>query len=298
MPELPEVETTVRDLRPRVVGRGFRQVEVLVPRMVRAPSPEGLRCGLPGRRVEALERRGKYILFRLDQGALVVHLMMGGSLLLVAPEDRARVARPEPRVYPERSRREGRTGEAWMARDPAKYTRFRFLLDDGSELWLVNPRTLGNVWLVEDADQVVGKLGPEPLDPEFTPRVLAGRLKGHGAPIKPLLLDQNVVAGIGNIYADESLFLAGIRPERPADELAEAEVVRLHGSIRAALERGLRFRGTSLGDFLDPFGEQGSHQTQLAVFRRQGQPCRVCGTIIQKKMFRGRGTHFCPQCKR
>jgi len=294
MPELPEVETTVRDLRPRVVGRSFRQVEVLIPRMVRAPSPEGLRCGLPGRRVEALERRGKYILFRLDQGALVVHLMMGGSLLFVAPQDRSGPAHPEPAEGPV----EGRIGKPWIARDPAKYTRLRFLLDDGAELWLVNPRTLGNVWLVEDADQVVGKLGPEPLDPEFTPRVLAERLKGHGAPIKPLLLDQNVVAGIGNIYADESLFLAGIRPERPADELTEAEVVRLHASIRAALERGLRFRGTSLGDFLDPFGEQGSHQTQLAVFRRQGQPCPVCGIIIQKKMFRGRGTHFCPSCQK
>ncbi|MBI2887110.1 MAG: bifunctional DNA-formamidopyrimidine glycosylase/DNA-(apurinic or apyrimidinic site) lyase [Chloroflexi bacterium] len=276
MPELPEVETTVRDLRPRVVGRSFRQVDIQVPRMVRAPSPEGLRQELPGRLVQALERRGKYILFRLDRGALVVHLMMGGALMWAAPE--------------------GASGPAERAR--AKHTRLAFLLDDGSELWLVNPRTLGGVWLVESAEQVVGRLGPEPLSDEFTPLYFAARLKGRTSPIKPLLLSQEVVAGVGNIYADEALFLAEIRPQRPADELTPQEVRRLHSAVRAALERGIRHRGTSLGDFLDPFGGAGTHQNQLSVFRRQGQPCPRCGSVIVKEQFRGRGTHYCPSCQR
>lgn len=274
MPELPEVETTVMDLQPHVVGRSFVDVEVRVPRMVRAPDPEGLRRGLGGRRIAGIRRRGKYIVFCLDRGALVAHLMMGGAL------------RWSPSTAVEK-------GEA-----PPAYTRFRFRLDDGSELWLVNPRTLGGVWLVEDPEQVVGHLGPEPLAPEFTPEVLATRLKGRAAPIKPLLLDQSVVAGIGNIYADEALFLAGIRPDRAASDLSAEEVRDLHGSIQAALRKGLALRGTSLGDFFDPFGETGSHQLELNVFRRQGQPCPRCGTLVQRTMFRGRGTHFCPLCQR
>lgn len=273
MPELPEVETTVRDLRSRLTGRRFKGVEVEVPRMVRAISPEALRAGLVGHRIKGVERRGKYILIPLDDGVFIVHLMMGGALRWVEPRNS-------------------------HAAEPPKYTRLRFVLDNDAELFLVNPRTLGGVWLVEDADQVVGHLGPEPLKPDFTPAVLAARLKGRAAPIKPLLLDQGVIAGIGNIYADESLFLAGIRPERPADELTPDDIIRLHHAIREALEKGVRLRGTSLGDFFDPSGEKGSHQTQLNVFRQEGKPCLRCGATIQKRMFRGRGTHFCPNCQK
>lgn len=277
MPELPEVETTVRVLRPRVTGRRFTAVEVGVPRMVRAPSPEGLTSGLPGRQVASLERRGKFIVFRLDQGVLVMHLMMGGALMWAEPPD---------------------NGEGGATPWPAKHTRLRFMLDNGAELWLVNPRTLGGVWLVETPEQVVGHLGPEPLDPNFRTETLAARLAGRSAPIKPLLLSQEVVAGIGNIYADESLFLAGVRPERPADEITPQELERLHQAILTSLEKGIRLGGTSLGDFIDPFGNAGSHQTSLNVFRQQGKPCPHCGTTIQKRMFRGRGTHFCPQCQK
>ena len=272
MPELPEVEITVRDLRPRLIGRRFTHAEIFIPRMVRVPSPEELQQGLAGRKITGVERRGKYIIIVLERGALVAHLMMGGALRWASAE----------------------AAKATLA----KYTRLRFCLDDGSELWLVNPRTLGGVWLVEDPEQVVGKLGPEPLDGAFTPEVFAQRLAGRSAPIKPLLLSQEVVAGVGNIYADESLFLAGIRPERPADELSLDEVGRLQGAIRAALEKGVRLRGTSLGDFFDPSGGKGSHQDQLNVFRRQGQPCPRCGATVQKRMFRGRGTHFCPSCQK
>ncbi len=276
MPELPEVETTVRGLRPQVTGRRFTGVEVGIPRMVRAPSPEDLTEQLPGRAVTALGRRGKFILFRLDQGALVVHLMMGGALMWADPADE-QYAGGKP--------------------IPVKHTRLRFFLDNEAELWLVNPRTLGGVWLVDDAEQVVSHLGPEPLDPEFTAEVLGTRLAGRSAPIKPLLLSQEVVAGIGNIYADESLFMAGIRPERPADEISDDELAELHRSIIAALEKGISMGGTSLGDFFDPFGTAGTHQGSVNVFRRNGKPCPRCGAIIEKKMFRGRGTHYCPSCQ-
>ncbi len=294
MPELPEVETTVRDLRPRVVGRSFDEVEVSVPRMVRTPSPDELKRRLKGRRIVALERRGKYMTFQLDRGALVVHLMMGGALMFVAPDDESQPAPDERRP----AALEGPVGEPRMARSPAKYTRLRFVLDDGSELWLVNPRTLGNVWLVDAAEQVTGRLGPEPLGDAFTVAVLKECLRGHSAPIKPLLFDQGVVAGIGNIYADESLFLAGIRPERPADELSDNEIAGLHSAIIEVLEKGVRLRGTFLGDFFDPFGGKGENQLALNVFRKGGQPCPMCSTTIQRKMFRGRGTHFCPTCQK
>ncbi len=284
MHELPEVETTIRDLRPRVIGRTFKWVEIGVPRMVRAPSPEAFKDSLPGRSIKDAQRRGKFLIFPLDRGAFVVHLMMGGALLSLTPG-------PDVKMVAEG------VDVPWMGRDPAKYTRLRFGLDDGTELWLVNPRTLGGVWLVDDAEQIVGHLGPEPLDPSFTSQRLAERLKGRTSPIKPVLLDQQVIAGIGNIYVDESLFLAGISPERPADELKPAEIKRLHASILAALNRGLDFRGTSLGDFVTPNGVAGQHQTQLNVFRRGGEPCPKCGTPIRRMMFRGRGTHFCPKCQ-
>ncbi|MEK7217253.1 MAG: bifunctional DNA-formamidopyrimidine glycosylase/DNA-(apurinic or apyrimidinic site) lyase [Chloroflexota bacterium] len=270
MPELPEVETTVRDLRPHLVGRTFTGVEALVPRMVRTPSPEAFAAGLAGRTAQTLDRRGKFIVARLDRGALVAHLMMGGSFRWAAPG----------------------SGE------PVRFTCFRFHLDDRSELWLVNPRTLGGVWLVDDASEVVGHLGPEPLDDDFILEVLKRQLAGRTAPIKPLLLDQSIVAGVGNIYADESLFLAGIRPERPADELTDAELARLHAAIRESLDKGVRLRGTSFDDYLNPDGSKGEHQEHTNVFRREGKPCPTCGTPIQKKTFRGRGTHYCAQCQR
>jgi formamidopyrimidine-DNA glycosylase len=284
VPELPEVETTIRDLRPKVVGRSFKWVELSIPRMVRFPSPDAFKAGLIGRTITAAERRGKFLLFPLDHGAFVVHLMMGGALLRMDFK-REVLAAAEPTT-------------TWMGRQPGKYTRLRFGLDDESELWLVNPRTLGGVWLVDDPAQVVGHLGPEPLDPSFTASKLADRLKGRSAPIKPLLLSQEVVAGIGNIYADESLFLAGIRPERPADELTLAEVKRLHASIVTALNKGVELRGTSLDDFVNPDGTEGAHQTQLNVFRRGGLPCPKCGTPVTRTFFRGRGTHFCPKCQK
>lgn len=268
MPELPEVETTVRDLRPNVIGRTFKAVEVSVPRMVKAPSPDEFARLLPGRRITSVERKGKFILLDLDHGTLVAHLMMGGALMWRA-----------------------------AAEEPAQYTRMRFTFTDGSEMWLVNPRTLGGAWLVEDPADIIGHLGPDALDVAFTPEYFAERLAGRTAPIKPLLLDQGLVAGVGNIYCDEALWLARIRPEREAGTLTADEVRRLHSTILEALEKGIRLRGTSFDDYVNPGGDKGEHQDQTNVFRREGKPCPNCGTPIQKKIFRGRGTHFCPVCQ-
>jgi len=265
VPELPEVETTVRDLRPHILGHSFTGVAVEIPRMVHAPAPAEFARALPGRRIDTLQRHGKFIIFHLDAGALVAHLMMGGGILWNKPSD-----------------------------EPATYTRMTFGLDDGSELRFVNPRTLGGVWLVDDPALVVGHLGPDALDPAFTVEYFAAKLAGRSAPIKPLLLDQGLVAGVGNIYCDEALWLAGIRPEREAGGLSSAEVSRLHGTVLEALAKGVRLRGTSFDTYVNPGGDRGEHQDQTNVFRREGKPCPRCGAIIQKIWFRGRGTHFCP----
>jgi formamidopyrimidine-DNA glycosylase len=255
----------VRDLRPHVQGRRFTAVQVGVPRMVHAPSPAQFARALPGRTVRSLTRHGKFITFGLDHGALVAHLMMGGGILYKRPSDA-----------------------------PTAYTRLTFGLDGGAELRFVNPRTLGGVWLVDDPAVVIGHLGPDALGPAFTAAYFAERLAGRSAPLKPLLLDQGLVAGVGNIYCDEALWLAGLRPEREAGGLSAAEVARLHAAVLEALEKGVRLRGTSFDTYVNPGGDPGAHQDQTNVFRREGKPCLRCGAIVQKKSFRGRGTHYCP----
>lgn len=265
MPELPEVETTVRDLRPHVEGRTFAAVKVEIPRMVHAPAPAEFVRALPGRSITMLQRHGKFIIFHLDHGALVAHLMMGGGFLWKQPDD-----------------------------EPTIYTRLTFGLDDGAELRFVNPRTLGGVWLVDEPGVVVGHLGPDALDAAFTLEYFAGKLAGRSAPIKPLLLDQGLVAGVGNIYCDEALWLAGLRPEREAGSLTPQEVGRLHAMVLEALQKGVRLRGTSFDTYVNPGGDKGEHQDQTNVFRREGKPCPRCGAVVQKIWFRGRGTHFCP----
>ncbi len=269
MPELPEVETITRDLQPRVVGREIVSVELYWPKALEKPSPEDFVKGIAGRRIESLSRRGKYLIFRLSgEKYLIVHLRMTGRLM-------------------------HRSGEE--AEDP--HTRAIFELDDGSQLRYTDPRKFGKLWLVDDPNEVVGKLGPEPFSADFTCDYLAGILAKRSGPVKPLLLDQTLIAGIGNIYADEALFLAGIHPKRSARSLSRPEVVRLHNAIRSVLKLGIANRGTTLSDYRDAFGEKGRHQEFLKVFRHAGKPCPVCGTMIQRIVLGGRGTFFCPRCQ-
>lgn len=269
MPELPEVETIVRDLRPRVLGRRFVNAEFYWPRLVQNLPQDEFRRRIEGAEIVQLERRGKYLIFHINGHRLVMHLMMSGSLCL------------QP-----------------VNADLKKYLSANFYLDDGSRLAFSDPRKLGRVWLVESESEVIYGMGPEPLSDEFMPEYLSRKLKGRKAPIKPLLLDQNLVAGLGNIYVDESLYAARIRPDRIAGELTHDEVRRLWNGVRKALSAGVQNRGTTFKDYRDGFGNPGDNQNALKVFRREGAPCPSCRDPILRIVLRGRSTFFCPSCQR
>jgi formamidopyrimidine-DNA glycosylase len=237
--------------------------------MVLNPSPEAFAHRLIGQYIEGLDRRGKYLILRLASGeALILHFRMSGSLLL-APQ-----------------------GEL----DP--YCRAVFVLDDGARLCFRDPRKLGKLWLVDDENVVVGGLGPEPLGPDFTTDDLAQRLDNHSAPIKALLCDQSLLAGVGNMYADEALFAAGIHPLRKADSLSAEEIARLHNALRRVLNAAIDSCGASISDYWRPDGEAGTAQFVFKVAHRGGQPCPVCATPIERIPIRGRGSYFCPNCQK
>jgi formamidopyrimidine-DNA glycosylase len=271
MPELPEVETVAADLRPLLAGRRFADAHVLWPRTVAEPDPTTLAERIHGRQVIDVGRRGKYLQIALDSGEMLVfHLRMTGQLAVVSDGD--------PALTDSHLR-------AW------------FDLDSGEHLVFVDARKFGRIWLVDDIERVVGRLGPEPLDWTFTPEVLAERLRGRRSAIKTLLLDQTVVAGLGNIYADEALFMAGIHPLRPAAGLSTEEVVRLHDAIRQVLREAVSDRGTLLRDYRTPYGPEATHQEHLRVYRQTDRPCPRCGTAIQRIRVSQRSTHFCPHCQ-
>ncbi|HIE17394.1 MAG TPA: bifunctional DNA-formamidopyrimidine glycosylase/DNA-(apurinic or apyrimidinic site) lyase [Dehalococcoidia bacterium] len=267
MPELPEVETIKNELSPHVVGRQFSGVSLCDAKLVRQPSAEELCHRLVGQKINALERRGKYLMFRLSHGGvLVLHLRMSGTLLLDPPQ-------PDP------------------------YTRVVFHLDNGSQLVFSDRRRLGTIWLLDSEQAIIGKLGPEPLAPEFTPQTLAGRLHRYQAPIKAVLLDQTVIAGIGNMYADEALFSAGIHPLTKAASLSPEEVQRLYRAIHNVLQSAIADKGASTDTYKRPNGQLGSAHFNFRVAHRGGKPCPVCGTAIRRLAIRNRGSYFCPQCQ-
>lgn len=269
MPELPEVENVARMLKPEVVGRRIVEAQVLWPRTVARPAPEAFCQGVVGREVTSVGRRGKVLTLGLSGGGwLLVHLRMSGRLLLERPEGPA----------------------------PA-HLRVALRLHDGWELRFVDPRKFGRLWLVEDPAEVLGSLGPEPLDAAFSLEAFRARLAGRRARIKPLLLDQQFLAGVGNIYADEALFLARVHPCRAAGSLTEAEVERLYGALREVLAAAILDGGTTLSAYRRPDGSPGEHQALLQVFRRAGEPCPRCGTPVARVVVGGRGTYFCPRCQ-
>ncbi|HEV3309126.1 MAG TPA: DNA-formamidopyrimidine glycosylase, partial [Chloroflexota bacterium] len=246
MPELPEVETMVRDLRARLPGRSIVETNVHWDRMVGHPSPEGFKAGLHGRRLEAIERRGKFALLALDGGGVLgVHRGMTGSLFL----------RP-----------------AGFEAD--RFVRAWFRLDDGDELRFDDSRKFGRLYLYESvrngSQPPWERLGVEPLSEEFTALALFELLAGRRAAIKTVLLNQLVVAGIGNIYADEALFAAGIRPTRPAGSLRKREVGRLRDAVSSVLAGAIARRGTTFSTYRDVDGEAGGNQSRLMVFHRHG----------------------------
>ncbi len=270
MPELPEVETVARGLRDTLVGRTISAVTVRWPRTIARPGVGEFKDGIAGRRVVFVSRRGKYIVAGLDRGYLLIHLMMSGRLLVV-PKD-----------------------------DPLdKHTHTILDLDNGSQLRFRDVRKFGRVYLVDEVERVTGRLGPEPLDAGFTVDRFRQLLERRSGRLKPLLLNQEFVAGLGNIYADEALFAARLHPLRKADTLADDEQARLHRSIRAVLQDAIDARGTTLDDggYVDARGRAGAFQQQLAVYAREGEGCTRCGTPIERVVVGGRSTHFCPICQ-
>lgn len=294
MPELPEVETIVRRLDEAVPGRRVERAEILRANVVRG-TPRGFARAIEGRTVESVRRRAKFIAAQLDDGRVwVTHLRMSGRYL-VQPEGRWNGRSPE------RARGSGRVSDA--AELPA-YTRAVFTLDDGTRLLYIDARTLGGMELLS-ADEWEARsaaLGPEPLDPDFTPEVLEARLATSRQPLKPFLLDQTRVAGIGNIYAVEALWRARVSPRRRARNVGPVRAERLHRAIVQVLEEALGRSGTSLGatylDYADGDGEPGTFYELLNVYDREGLPCRRCGTAIRRIVQAQRSTYYCPECQR
>lgn len=271
MPELPEVETVVRALRHPLVGRTFVGLVSAWPKQLVVPDDAAVFAArLQGRTVQAVSRRAKYIVISLDGGeTLIVHLKMTGHLA---------VEQGETAVHP--------------------HVRQRVLLAGGDELRFRDPRKFGRFYLVTDPTLILGKLGPEPLEADFTADRLANLFAGKRRVLKPLLLDQTFVAGIGNIYADEALFAAQLLPTRASDSLTGAEIGRLHHAIQRVLELGIAREGASISNYVKPDGTKGAMQDDVQVFRRTGFPCYTCGQPIQRMVLGGRSTHFCPTCQK
>ena len=280
MPELPEVETVRRGLELQVVGFEIARVEVLRARAIASPPLPELFCSaLEGCRVKAWLRRGKYLMAQLerdnsDGGYWGVHLRMTGQFL-------------------------------WMSQpqEPCRHTRVRFWNLQEQELRFVDTRSFGEMWWVPPGERPetvmtgLQKLGPEPFSTAFNPTYLAERLAGSKRPIKTALLDQGLVAGVGNIYADESLFMSRISPHTPCNRLRPQQLERLHAAVVEVLTTSIGAGGTTFSDFRDLTGTNGNYGHAAWVYRRSGEPCRVCASPIQRDKLSGRSSHWCPNCQ-
>lgn len=274
MPELPEVETIVTDLRPHLVGRAIARCDLLFPTIVRHPEPEVFIDSIAGMGIASVGRRGKFIFIGLDGGLLlVVHLGMTGQLRLVD-----------------------------AAAPIAPHTHAIFTLDDGRHVRYRDPRRFGRLLLGTEEgllrSKTLPRLGPEPIDPGFAGDDLYRRLRGRRTSLKALLLDQASIAGVGNIYADESLHRARLRPDRPAGSLSRKSAHRLHDSLRESLQVAIKNRGSSVDTYRDAWGEPGGQQEELRVYGRAGEPCLTCGRPLSVIRLAGRTTVFCRRCQR
>lgn len=271
MPELPEVETIRRSLRPKLINQTIIGAELRVPKMLQPMTVDQLSPQITGKIIQEVDRRGKYLLLKLsDDLILTIHLRMTGQLTV------------EPREMPEAS---------------AIY--FKLFLNNGTELRFRDQRKFGKIMIFPTGkmpDSLL-KLGPEPLLPEFTPAVFKKVITGRKLAVKKALLNQEIIAGIGNIYADEALFIAGIHPARTLESLDDQEIDRLYRAIRQVLSEGIEHHGTTKRDYRDGDGNPGSYQNKLRVYGNKGTPCPICKTPIAKMTFGGRGTHFCPMCQ-
>ena len=286
MPELPEVETVRRGLEQQTSG--FKVAKVAVHRhraIASPPDPEAFRWALTGCSLGTWSRRGKYLYAALQrEGAAAghwgVHLRMTGQFLWIGAE----TAHPAP--------------------PPCSHTRVQFWSEQGQELRFIDTRSFGQMWWVPPGEPLesvmtgLKRLGPEPFSGEFNPSYLQQKLKGSSRPIKNALLDQALVAGIGNIYADEALFLSGLRPLTPSDRVGSQRLQQLHGAIQAVLTTSIESGGTTFSDYRDIYGVNGNYGGVAWVYDREGLPCRVCSIPIQRLKLAGRSAHYCPQCQR
>ncbi len=274
MPELPEVETVARLLTPDLVGREVRGVHVAWPRTVGERGPEAFRRAVRRARVDRVGRRGKYLIFDLSRqgksaGALVGHLRMTGRMQVVGRDT-----------------------------DPGPWCRVSLDLDDGRRFDFIDPRKFGRLEPVSDVAERLSKLGPEPLAEDLDAEWFRGELGRRKRQLKPLLLDQSFLAGLGNIYVDESLFRAGLHPLRRADRVPGPKARLLFDEIRATLAEAIEREGSSFDTFYrTPTGQPGNYQAQFQVYGRQDQPCRRCGRTIVKIVVGQRGTHLCTRCQ-
>ena len=271
MPELPEVETIRRQLAPALEGRRLKHIVVIDPRWSDPAPPEAISDALDGRTIERLGRRGKYLIMSFEDDIhLVMHLRMTGNLLLTDEEP--------------------------------NHTRVRMELDDGQKLLFVDVRRFGtgDVLLGSDAlaEYFASRLGVEPLSTDFTAEALRDQARGRKQPVKAFLLNQERVAGVGNIYADEALFRAKIHPLRPVGTLRTPQIAALHDGVVESLNAGIDAKGASIDDYRHVDGALGSFQERFLVHLRAGEPCVRCGTTIQKMRAAGRGTYICPRCQR
>jgi formamidopyrimidine-DNA glycosylase len=274
MPELPEVETIKRTLETKIKGLTIKAPEVFLPKIIKTPGLQELSARLPGKKIKKLERRGKYLLFHLSENlALVIHLRMTGSLVYSLPNAPF-----------------------------APHTHVIFHLDNGDQLRYSDLRQFGHISLVQANELInipgLANLGLDPFDPNFTRDHFKKELKRKRATLKPLLLDQSFVSGLGNIYADEVLFRARLHPQRQSHTLIPREATRLFCAIREILQEGIENRGTSIKDYVDGNGKAGNYQNLLKVHNRAGEPCFKCGKPIKRTRLGGRSTYFCPSCQR
>lgn len=271
MPELPEVETTRRGVAPYAEGRQVEALVVREPRL-RWPVPPDLPASLRGQRIERIERRAKYLLFHTVTGTLLVHLGMSGSLRVLP--------RPAP--------------------PPRIHDHIDLRLSGGNLLRFNDPRRFGCfLWLLPEEDHpLLASLGPEPLTPEFDGDLLYRRSRGRRAPVKSFIMDGRIVVGVGNIYANEALFLAGIRPDRSAGRISKARYGRLAVYIKQVLTSAIDQGGTTLRDFVGGDGKPGYFARQLYVYGRVGQACKVCGGLLRERRLSQRSTVYCVTCQR
>jgi formamidopyrimidine-DNA glycosylase len=274
MPELPEVETIKRDLNKELKGRKILRLKFYDWSKMLKPSPEALTKAIEGKRIRDIDRRAKLLLVHLaDHGTTVaIHLKLSGQLFIRKSSD-----------------------------PPDRFTHVIIEIDKGEELRFNDLRKFGFMKVVEnkvELDKLLSEFGPEPFTKEFTFNVFKKIITNSSRAIKTVIMDQTKISGVGNIYADEALWRAKIHPEKRAEKLTENELKNLHDSILFVLKQGIKDRGTSVDQYLDPFAKEGKHAKNLKVFRMNGKPCPRCGASIKKSRVGGRGTHYCPACQR